>query len=218
MGLELSSHKNSGQGRVVSGQKLQPLRTLRFTKEYKNKLWPDYRGDRILLGGCGAGVARGGIGAPEFVVELDAFEGAVDHGFELAGIFYFAAFGEAALGFFRAHPRGAAIAFIGAAHLVDFHQEGFDHEFLHAAGLPEHALRMNVEMEMARLDGADGSGFFGGFAFGGLAVREARVSRALGESPLVAPVGIYQEELNGRAAPAITDRSHLKRQRLRDAG
>src|ERR1700675_1173651 len=106
MGLELSSHKNSGQGRVGRGQKLQPRRALRFTKGYKNKLWPDYRGDGIFLGGCGAGVALGGVGAPKFVVVLDAFQGAVDHGFEFAGIFYFAAFGEATLGFFRAHPRG----------------------------------------------------------------------------------------------------------------
>ena len=89
-----------------------------------------------------------------------------------------------------------AIAFVGAAHLVDFHQKGFDHEFLHAARLPEHTLGMNVEMEVARLDSAESSGFFRGFALGGLAVREAGVGRSLGEGPLVAAVGINQKELD----------------------
>ena len=62
--------------------------------------------------------------------------------------------------------------FIGAALLVDFHQKSFDHELLHSAGLPEHTFRVNVEMKMARFDGADGTSFFGGLALGGLAVRE----------------------------------------------
>jgi hypothetical protein len=79
-----------------------------------------------------------------------------------------------------------------------FHQEGFDYKFLHAAGLPEDALRMNVEMKVARLNRAQRPGFFGRFAFGGLAVREPGVGRSLWESPLVAAVGINQKELNGR--------------------
>jgi hypothetical protein len=74
---------------------------------------------------------------------------------------------------------------------------------------------MKVEVKVARLNRAQCSGFFGGFAFRGLTVREARVRRSLGESPFVAAVGINQKELNRRAAPAITDRSHLQGQGLR---
>jgi hypothetical protein len=104
-----------------------------------------------------------------------------------------------------------AIAFVGTAHLVNFHQEGFDHEFLHSAGLPEDAFGMDVEVKVSRLNRAETAGFFGSFALGGLAVGKADVSRSLGESPLVTAIGINQKELNGRAAPAITNRSHLKR-------
>src|SRR4029077_14466964 len=57
-----------------------------------------------------------------------------------------------------------------------------------------------------------------GCAPGVRAVRQAGVGGPLGESPLVASVGINQKELNGCAAPAIRDRSHVQRQGLRDAG
>jgi hypothetical protein len=77
---------------------------------------------------------------------------------------------------------------------------------------------MYVQMEVARLNCAEGSGFFSGFAFGGLTMGKARISRSLGESPLVAAVSINQKELNRRASPAIADRRNLERQGLRDAG
>src|SRR5580704_2552425 len=186
--------------------------------QHPQKSGPDYSSNRIFGGGGGTGVARAGMTIPESVVQMNAFDGAVDDGFEFAKILYFAASGEAALGFFRTDPSRVTIAFVGTAHLMDLHEEGLDHEFLHSTGLPEYALGMDVEVEVTRLDGADRTGFFGGFALGGLAVREARVSRPLGECPLVAAVGIHQEELDRVAAPAITDRSHLKRQGLRDAG
>src|SRR5436309_126784 len=109
------------------------------------------------------------------------------------------------------------IAFIRTPHLVDFHQESFDHVFLHAGGLPEHSLGMDVEMKVARLDDAESPSFLHGLAFGGLAVRQAGVCRSLGESPLVTAVGINQKELDRRAAPAITDRRYLQRQGLRDS-
>src|ERR1700676_1109069 len=174
-------------------------------------------GNRIF-GARRAGIARSGIASREFRMKLDAFERAVDQGFEFARIFYFAASGQAAFGFFRAYPRRTPIAFVGAAQLMNFHHEGLDHKFLHPAGLPEYALGMKVEMEVGRLEGADGAGFFGRFAFGGLTMRQPRIGRSLGESPLVAAVGIHQEELDRRTSPAITDRSHLKRQGLRGAG
>ena len=62
---------------------------------------------------------------------------------------YFAAFGQPLLGFFRAHPGGMTIGFIRLAHLLDFHQESFDHELLHAAGLPEDTFGMDDRDENA---------------------------------------------------------------------
>ena len=106
---------------------------------------------------------------------------------------------------------------IGPALLVDFHQKSFHHKFLHAAGLPEHPFGVNVEMKVARLDGAESAGFFRGFALGGLAVREARFRRSLGEGPLISAVGVDQQELHRGAALAVTDCGHLQRQRLRNA-
>src|ERR1035438_5873772 len=90
-------------------------------------LRPDGVGDGIF-GGRRASLAWSGIGFPHFVLKLDAFHRPVDYGFEFAGIFYFAAFGQAAFRLFGAHPCGPAIAFVGAAHLVDFHEEGFRSE------------------------------------------------------------------------------------------
>src|ERR1017187_6121796 len=120
MGLFLWSHTSAGL--VPSAQKSI---TTKVTKVHEGKneersLRPDYIGDGIFCGG--AGVAGAGIGSPEFVVELDAFEGAVDHGFQFVEILHLAPFRQAALRFDRAKPCGAPIVFVGTAHLVDFHR------------------------------------------------------------------------------------------------
>src|ERR1700691_3187445 len=85
-------------------------------------------------------------GFPQLAVEVNAIEGAIDHGFQFMRVLYFTPFGEALPGSFRAEPGGMTHRLIGPAQFVDFHQESFDYEFLHAAGLPEHALGVNVEM------------------------------------------------------------------------
>ena len=115
-----------------------------------------------------------------------------------ARVLDFAAFGQATARLFRNEPGGIAHRFIGPAQLVDFHQEGFDHKFLHAARLPEHAFGVDVKMKVARLDGAESAGFFRCFALCGLAMREARLGRSFGEGPLVSAVGVHQQKLNNR--------------------
>src|ERR1700726_3985409 len=125
------------------------------------------------------------IFAPQLAAELNARKRAVDHGFQFMRVLYFAAFGQPLLCFLRAEPCRLALRLIGAAQLVDLHQEGLDHELLHAARLPEHALGVKVEMKVARLNGAKGSGFFRSLPFRGLTVREVRIGRAFGEGPLV---------------------------------
>src|SRR6266498_2590015 len=117
-------------------------------------------------------------------MKLYAFEGAIDDRFEFLEVFHFAALGEAALGFGSSEPCRASIGFVRLAHLMDFHQERLDHELLHTAGLPEDAFRMDVQMKMTRLDGSQRARFFRRFALGGLTVREARVRRSFGKSPL----------------------------------
>src|SRR6202040_2454888 len=118
-------------------------------------------------------------------------------GLELVGVFFFAALGEDDACFVCLEPGGIAVVFFGVAGLANFHQKSFYHIFLHAARLPEHSLGVNVNVKMAGLDDADGSSFFSGFAFCGLAVREAGLGGSLGECPLVAAVGMNQQEIDG---------------------
>src|ERR1019366_890173 len=105
----------------------------------------------------------------------EVLQRAINHGLEFVGVFDFAAFGQDHARSFCIEPGGVAVVFLGTASLADVHQKSFDHVFLHAAGLPEDALGVNVDVEMAGLDDADGARFFLGFAFRGLAVREAGV-------------------------------------------
>ena len=111
------------------------------------------------------------------MMKLDAFQGAVDHGFEFVEVLHFTPLGETLFRFFGAHPGGPAIGLIRLAHLLNFHQESFDHEFLHSARLPENSLGMQIEMKVARLNRAERSGFFRSFAFRGLAVRDDTAAR-----------------------------------------
>src|SRR5438477_1964470 len=146
-----------------------PVRCQKRGKSFTTNGTKVHEGKVPLLGLCGgASVAGARGGSPNVCVEMDAFKGTVDHGIELARIFHFAAFGKAALGFFGTHPTGAAIALIGSTHLENLHQEGLDHEFLHAAGLPEHTLAMQKKMEVAGFNHSNGAGFLRRFALGSL--------------------------------------------------
>jgi hypothetical protein len=77
---------------------------------------------------------------------------------------------------------------------------------------------VNVKVKVARFDGAKRSGFFSRFTFGGLTVREPRVRSSLWKSPLVAAIGVDQQELDRCASASITDGGYLQRQRLRNPG
>jgi hypothetical protein len=72
---------------------------------------------------------------------------------------------------------------------------------------------MKVNVEMAGLDDAEGARFFFGFAFGGLAVREAGFGGSLGKRPLAAAVGMDQQKLGMRIHPPVADGSDLQGQR-----
>src|SRR5215471_16642088 len=133
-----------------------------------NELWPNRFGEGFA-GSYSSPFS--GIGSPEFDVELNALQRAINDCFEFVEILHFASLGETFLGFFRSEPRRLSMALVRLAHLMYFHQKCFDHEFLHATGLPENSLGVDVEMEVTRLDGADRSRLFCSFAFRRLAVR-----------------------------------------------
>src|SRR5258708_29938770 len=98
--------------------------------------------------------------------------------------------------------------FIRAAHLLDFHQEGFDDEFLHSSGLPENSLGVDVEMKVPRLDGTEGAGFFRSLTLGGLAVREAGLRGPFWEGPLFAPLRFSPPEFHPLAPPPHANPPH----------
>src|ERR1700679_568264 len=118
------------------------------------------------------------------VPRADIFQCAVNHVLEFVRILDLASLRQNDARFFRVEPSRAAVVFLRGARLTDLHQESLDHIFLHPACLPKNALGVNVNMEMARFDYAEGSSFFFGFAFRGLTVRETRFGSSLGESPL----------------------------------
>src|SRR5215469_18267036 len=98
------------------------------------------------------------------MVKLDAFQGAINHRLQFVRVLYLASLGQSPLRFLGADPGGAAIGFLGTAHLMNFHEKSLDHKLLHASRLPEHAFRMNVEMEVSRLYGSNRTGFLCRFA------------------------------------------------------
>src|SRR2546423_14386847 len=128
-------------------------------------------GDRSgLCGSASVADFRGFV--QDLAIKLNALERAINHRFQFVSVLYFAAFDQLPPGVFRTEPGGMPHRFVSPAKLLNFHQEGLDHILLHATGLPEHSLGMNVEMKVPRLDRAQRSGLFGGLAFGGLTVRE----------------------------------------------
>jgi len=141
------------------------------------------------------------------------FQGAVDHRLELVGVFDLAALGQNNARLLRIEPGRVAKVFLRTPSLANFQQESLDHVFLHAASLPEDALRVNVDVEMAGLDDSDGARFFLGLAFGSLAVRKPSLWGSLGKRPLVAAVGIDQQKLGMRIHPPVTDGGDLQGQR-----
>jgi len=105
---------------------------------------------------CSTGSASG-CGHARHAEVLDC---AVDYSLELVGVFDFAALGQDHARSFCVEPGWVAVVFLGLAGLADFHEEGFDYVFLHAAGMPEDALGVDVDVEVVGLDDAGGSGFF----------------------------------------------------------
>src|ERR1700688_40422 len=133
---------------------------------------------------------------------MNALKRAINHRFQFMRVFDFAAFGQTATGFCRVEPGRIARRFIGAAQLMYFRQEGLNHEFLHAARLPENTFGVKVEMKVTWLNGAQNAGLFRSLAFSGLAVREMGIDAALWEGPLISAVGIDQQKLHYGPTPA----------------
>jgi len=140
---------------------------------------------------------------------MDAFERAIHHRLQLTCIFHFPALGENLARFLNGKPGRITIVFVRLLDSAHFHQEGFDHKLLHTAGLPKDALGMQVQMEVTRLDETDCTGLFQGLSLRGLTVGESRVGCSLGECPLVAAVGLNEEEFYTGAALAVANGRYL---------
>src|ERR1700731_67374 len=201
MGLDLSSHKTRPPEYLVPS-------TENFV-QHKTR-------NNSGLSGAAALAFFGGFG-PEGFMKIDALKGAVDHRLEFMRVPHLTPFRQALLRFLSAEPGGIAQHFVRTARSMHFHQKGFDHELLNAAGLPEHALGVKVQMKVARLDGAQGAGFLRRFTFRSLAMRHVGTRRDLGKGPLVAAIGVDQQEFHSRAPSAIANRGHLQRQGFRSA-
>ena len=87
------------------------------------------------------------------------------------GVFDFPALCQDNARFVGLEPGGIAIVFLWNARLKDFHQKSFYDVLLHAARLPKNALRVNINMEVARLNDSESTRFFFGFTFGSLTMR-----------------------------------------------
>ena len=136
---------------------------------------------------------------------------AINHGLEFVGVFNFSSFSQNNPRFFRIEPGRISIVFLRSTRLSDFHQESLDHILLHPASLPKNALRMNVNMEMPRLDNTECARLFFGFALGSLTMRQAWFGSPLGKRPLAASVGVDQEKLDMRIHSTVAHRSNLQR-------
>jgi len=145
--------------------------------------------------------------------QAQVFERAVHHGLQLPRVFYFPAFGEIDASFFGVKPFGIAEIFFGTTRLSNFHQEGLHDVFLHATRLPENALGVQVDMEVPRLNHADGACLFARFAFCSLAMRKTSVGGSLGKRPLAAAVRVDQQEFRMGILPPVTHCRDLERKR-----
>ena len=158
---------------------------------------------------CGAGISRAGIRSPEFMWNWIRSERAIDHRLEFAEIFHFASLGQPTFRFFRAEPGRPAVGFVRLAHLMDLHQKRLHHEFLHASGLPENALGINVEMEVTRLDRAQMRRPLPPLRVRRPGYVKAERPWSPWESPLVAAIGINQKELDRRVCVCGSRRQPL---------
>src|SRR4029077_1207001 len=87
---------------------------------------------------------------------LDSLKRAVDDCLQFGGVLDLASLGQNLASFGGREPGRIAHCLPRRARGGDFHQEGFDHEFLYACRLPKHAFGMNVKVEMPGFDDANG--------------------------------------------------------------
>ena len=154
---------------------------------------------------------QGLVAAQSETADAQVFEGPVDHGLKFAGIFNFPPLGQDDPRLLGIEPRRITKSLLGTAGLLHFHEEGLDDVFQHASALPEHTFGVHVNVEVPRLDDSGGAGFFQGFTFRGLTVRQAGIGRAFGKRPLPAAVGVDQQKFRVRITTTVADGRYLKR-------
>src|SRR6266566_7572231 len=138
------------------------------------------------------------------------FHGPINYRLQFFRILHFAAFGENFSRLLGRVPSGISHLFFRTNCLLYLQEKGFNHIFLHSRLAPENALRVNVNMKVARLDVPANAGFFPSFAFCCLAMRHSRMRVAFGKGPFASAIRIYQQEFQRRATPPIAHSRDLQ--------
>jgi hypothetical protein len=148
----------------------------------------------------------------ECFIGLKTLHCAIDDDLQFLRVLHFSSLGKYSSGFFCAEPGRIAHDFVRGSHLLHFHQERFDHVFLNAVGLPEDSFRVQVEMEMSRLDLTACARLFPSFPGSRLAVRQASIRSSFRKRPLAATVRVDQKEFDLCVPTSIADSRYLQRQ------
>src|SRR5437667_9780998 len=118
------------------------------------------------------------------------FHGPINYNLQFSRVLHFAAFGENFSRLLGRVPGGISHLFFRTNCLLYLQEKGFNHIFLHSRLAPENALRVNVNMKVARLDVPANAGFFPSFAFCCLAMRHSRMRVAFGKGPFASAIRI----------------------------
>src|SRR5580704_8487586 len=100
----------------------------------------------------------------------EMFHRTIHYRLHFPSVFYLAALGENLSGFFGSVPGGIAHGLVRLLGVLDFQEKSLHHKLTNAGLFPEHTFRMNVKVEVTRLDVSADACFFQGFALGCLAM------------------------------------------------
>jgi len=112
--------------------------------------------------------------------------------------------------FFGAEPGRISLGLERLPELFDLEQEGFNYKFADTPGFPEHALRMNVKVEVMGIHFPYCARFLESLLLCCFTVGAAEFRVSLREGPLVAPVAVHQKKLGPLSLHPIANCRHLQ--------
>jgi len=130
---------------------------------------------------------------------------------QFPAVFDFATAGESSFGSLRDKPSRTTGGILRHADAADLQEIRFYGKLADPRRFPEHALAVQINVEMRPSDVSHRASFFPSLIGGGLAMREMRLDAAFGKGPF-AGISFDQKKLDSAAAVAIADGRHLARQ------